>query len=97
MAIAGSPAPRASAPVSPMNTFAGLALNHKNAMHAPAIAIDSASSVADWNPRCGGISRTVSTNAVPAIAVSPETRPSRPSVILTKFAIPTMNTTAKIQ
>ena len=97
-ASAPSPAPIASAPVSPMNTRAGAAFHQRNPVHAPAIAAaTSARSRAGPTPYTWGWRNSqnpMNTKAAKAKVPDPAARPSRPSVRFTAFEVATITTTA---
>ncbi len=75
--------PKASDPVSPINTFAGWALKTKNPNTAPTTATEKIDS-----SNCSAFQARTA-NAPKAIALVPDTSPSNPSVKLTAFEKPT--------
>src|SRR5438046_2670479 len=97
MATVPKAPPIASAPVSPMNTWAGWALNQRNPSDAPASApqntVSSPAPGRKYTPTYLVQSNRPNTyakiaNAPAAIAVSPVARPSSPSVRFTAFELP---------
>src|SRR5437870_4064548 len=93
------PPPRASEPVSPINTCAGWQLNHRNPRPAPIMAAQK--TVNSPAPTTCGTCRYSATFALPetyvstrntneTINVQPIARPSSPSVRLTALELPTM-------
>src|SRR5881296_1473216 len=97
IATVPSAPPIASAPVSPMKTWAGWALNHRNPSAAPASApqntVSSPAPGRKYTPTYLVQSNRPNTyakiaNAPAAIAVSPVARPSSPSVKFTAFELP---------
>src|SRR5690606_4127005 len=86
IATAASAAPSANDPVSPMNTFAGWALNTRNPNNAPTTA--NANTMMELN--CGNWLAAMSANEPKATAAVPANNPSKPSVKFTAFEEPTM-------
>ncbi len=82
--------PSASEPVSPINTFAGCALNTRNPKTAPTTATQKIAAL-NWS-----IVEANTANAPNAIAAVPARRPSRPSVRFTAFEAPISINNTKI-
>ena len=95
MPIAVSAAPSANAPVSPIKTFAGCTLKHKNAMHAPVtdavnivmLDISVKISALDMPTAPMTLSKNIKRNVDELISVTPVARPSSPSVKFTLLTI----------
>src|SRR6187401_2414876 len=99
IATVPSAAPSASAPTSPMKTFAGYALNQRKPSPAP--AIDEQNTTISPAPGVCGNSRYLEytaleatyankPSALPTITVGMIARPSAPSVRLTALLAPTI-------
>ena len=88
-AAAATKPPKASEPVSPMNTFAGYTLNIRKPSKAPITAAEQS-----IKPLSANLSPMHMKNAA-ATAVTDEHKPSRPSVKLTPLSVPSTTNTTK--
>ena len=87
IAIVAKVAPRASEPVSPINTFAGRELNARNPSKLPTSTKQN-TAISDV-PSIAGEFALIRANVKNAIIDSPPARPSSPSVIFTALELAT--------
>ena len=84
IAISATDAPKKSEPVSPINTFAGYLLYHKNPIKPPINATENT-----VTPYSLNTIYDTSIKNIPTIVVILDAKPSSPSVRFTAFTTPT--------